>query len=77
MTIGTADNPLLPGTPTIPVSFVTALQTLVTTAHQIYYSLEMGLLNPAEVERLESLETSVLHTCHRLLAEQITRTGAA
>lgn len=68
--------PAPPPAPTIPVCLVADLQAVVTTAVQIYHSLEMGLLNPAEVERLERLETSVLRTCHRLLAEQITRATA-
>ncbi|PWW58400.1 hypothetical protein [Actinokineospora spheciospongiae] len=65
-----------PTPPPIPITLVADLQALVTAADQIYHSLTMGLLNPTEVERLEKLETSVMHTCHRLLTEQITAAAA-
>lgn len=64
-----------PQPPTIvPTALIAQLQAVLTTADQIRYALEVGSLNPAEVERLEALEPRILNTCHELLAQQLTRT---
>jgi len=58
---------------TVPVALIAQLQAVLTTADQIACALQMGQINPAEVERLEALEPRVLHTCHELLAHQLTQ----
>ena len=60
---------------TVSTTLIAQLQAVLTTTEQIRYSLEVGRLNPAEVERLEVLEPRVLATCHELLAQQLTRTS--